>query len=72
MLLKADGSNPNNLNIKLNIGSLLFNTGEVDLALKYFDKAIEIQPNFILAYFNKGIILNSQKYQDAVKCLKRS
>ena len=37
LLLRADGSNPNNLNIKLNIGSLLFNTGEVDLALKYFD-----------------------------------
>ena len=61
LLLKADELNPNNLNISLNIGSLFFSTGETDLALKYFDKVIKIKPDYVLAHFNKGIILNSQR-----------
>ena len=51
LLLKADDLNPNNLNINLNIGSLLYNEGDTELALKYFDKVIKIQSNFALAYF---------------------
>ena len=61
LLLKADELNPNNLNINLNIGSLFFSAGETDLALKYFDKVIKIKPDYVLAHFNKGIILNSQR-----------
>ncbi len=72
LLLKADELNPNNLNINLNIGSLLFSNGEIDLALKYFDKVIKIKPDYALAHFNKGIILNSQKkYQDAIMCFEK-
>ena len=71
-MLKADELNPNNLNINLNIGSLFFSAGEIDLALKYFDKVIKIKPDYVLAHFNKGIILNSQrKYQDAITCFEK-
>ena len=32
----------------------------------------QIQPNFVLAHFNKGIILNTQRrYKDAINCFEK-
>lgn len=39
-----------------------------DEAIKYFDKALEINPKHVLAYFNKGRVLyNAKKYKEAIK-----
>ena len=72
LLTKAHKLSPKNPNINLHIGNLFLSTGDPLEALNYFEKVIEVKPNFALAHFNKGITLyNQKKYPDAVRCLER-
>ena len=72
LLARAHKLSPKNPNINLHIGNLFLSTGDPSEALNYFEKVIQVQPNFALAHFNKGITLyNQKKYQDAVRCLER-
>ena len=49
-----------------------FETGDLENALKYFENLIKSNSNFSLAYFNKGLVLNSlKKYKNANECFKR-
>jgi tetratricopeptide (TPR) repeat protein len=51
------------------IGNAHAQLNEMEEAMKWFDKAIEIEPNFPYVYNTKGYVLNLQeKYKDAIKC----
>ena len=42
-------------------------------AIKYFDKAIELDPNHCLIYNFKGIsLLSLEKYEEAIKCFDKA
>ena len=47
--------------------------GDIDKALTYFDKAIKLKPDLAPAYFNKGLILMSDKNkpQEAIATWKK-
>ena len=50
-----------------NIGVALYDQGKYDEAVKAFDKAIEINPQYEAAWVGKGTTLGSQgKYDEAV------
>ena len=72
LLSKAHKLSPKNPNVNLHIGNLCLSTGDPLEALNYFEKVIQVQPNFGLAHFNKGITLyNQKKYHDAIRCFER-
>ena len=43
-----------------NLGISETNSGNYDEALEALDKAVELNPNYALAYFSKGIIFHMQ------------
>jgi tetratricopeptide (TPR) repeat protein len=50
-----------------NKGIVLGNLGRSDEALKCFDEAIEINPQFAEGWFNKGVVLKKlHKYDEAL------
>jgi tetratricopeptide (TPR) repeat protein len=54
-------------------GTILGRRGDFEDALQCFDKAIEIDPNFVDAWFNKGIVLiNQQEISGALLCIQKS
>ena len=56
-----------------NKGLALHNLGKYDEAIKYCDKAIEINPNFAWAWINKGnALFELGKYDEAVKCYDKA
>ncbi len=72
LLTKAHKLSPKSPNINLHIGNLFLSTGDPLGALNFFEKVIQVQPNFALAHFNKGITLYKQKkYQEALRSLER-
>lgn len=51
------------------IGSILINLGKFSEAIKYLDKSIEINKDFAMTYFYKGVSLqNLMEYEDAIEC----
>jgi len=56
-----------------NKGATLDHLGKPDEALKCYDKAIEINPNYAKAWFNKGIALSKLGRPDeALKCYDKA
>jgi tetratricopeptide (TPR) repeat protein/S1-C subfamily serine protease len=64
----AQGSAPD----WLNYGSALLRLGEEAQAITAFDRAIQLQPNFVQAYYAKGLALRSAKnYREAVSAFEQ-
>ncbi len=56
-----------------NKGVVLYDQGKYDEAVKAFDKAIEINPQYEAAWIGKGMTLGSQgKYDEAVKAFDKA
>jgi len=54
-------------------GNDLYNTGEYEEALKYYDKAIKKSPDYANAWYNRGIALYCLgKYEEALKCYDKA
>ena len=46
---------------------------ESDEAISCFNQAIELKPDYAVAYNNKGMILNDlKKYKEAVSCFNKA
>jgi tetratricopeptide (TPR) repeat protein len=55
-----------------NKGIYLNMDGKYEESIKCYDKAIEIDPNYIKAWHNKGVALESlKKYEEAIKCFDK-
>lgn len=53
---KALQKDSNNVNVLANLGVLMQNSSNFDLALQYYTKCLEYNPNFAPIYFNRGLI----------------
>jgi tetratricopeptide (TPR) repeat protein len=40
-------------------GLLLYKLERYDEAIEYYDKALEIDPKYMLAWYNKGLVLDN-------------
>ena len=57
----------------LKIGVCYYNKKNIDEAINNYNKAIELNPNFTEAYFNKGICLsNQQKKEEAIEVFNKA
>ena len=57
----------------LKIGVCYYNKKNIDEAINNYDKAIELNPNYTEAYFNKGICLsNQQKKEEAIEVFNKA
>ncbi len=55
-----------------NKGIDLYSMGRYDDAIKYFNRALEIDPSYIKALSNKGVVLNKLgRYEEAIKCFDK-
>jgi tetratricopeptide (TPR) repeat protein len=65
---KALELDPKNVDVRVDMGTCLRNSGKPDLAIKEYKKAIEINPNHVHAHLNLGVVLSSDKkdYKAAV------
>lgn len=62
---------PDDTEINQNLGSHYYSNGKIDKALKFTNKAIEIDSNNMLAYINRSNIYNSQQnYKASLNDLK--
>ena len=56
----------------LNDGIKLLNEEKYDASLEFFDKALELDPNYANAWYNKGFILfNIGNYNEANECFDK-
>ena len=46
------------------IGTTHFDMGDDDQAILYFNKALEINPNYAKAYFSRGRVFSKKKEYD--------
>lgn len=62
----------NNAKLIYNEGVNLYKLGEYDRSMAAFKKAVELDPNYIDAYFNLGVVLeNIQQYNEALTVFKQ-
>jgi len=55
-----------------NKGAIFKELKKYDEALQYYDKAIEIDPNYANAWVNKGLVLEEMNdYDEAFKCTQQ-
>ena len=52
---KANSINPNLPELNNNLGLVYLNLNEIEKAIKYFQKAISLNKNYLLAYTNLGM-----------------
>lgn len=58
----ATKKDPQNPELQYNLGVIAGESGDAEAAKKYYDKVIELDPNYINAYINmSALILNSEK-----------
>jgi tetratricopeptide (TPR) repeat protein len=63
--------NPNYADVDAwyNKGIALYGLGKYNEAIEYYDKSIEIDPNYALAWYNKGSALNKLgRHKEAKEC----
>ena len=69
---KAVVYKPNDKNTMLKIANLYKLTGNNTKAISFYDKLLSLDKDCTDAYFNKGLVLATQKnYDDAIKCFER-
>lgn len=59
--LQAARVDPSNPAIYLQLGTLLYNLGDSDQAIKFFDRSIELKQNWDTPYFNLSSIYKAKK-----------
>lgn len=70
-LAQAASLDPTNPEIRLQLGTLFFNLGDPDQALKVIGQAIELKQNWDIPYYNTALIYKSRKdYPRALQYLK--
>lgn len=57
LMQEATLKDPNNPELQFNLGVLSSDAGEVDEALNYYNKAIEIDPKYVDAYINASVAI---------------
>ncbi|HIP35507.1 MAG TPA: tetratricopeptide repeat protein, partial [Crocinitomix sp.] len=62
--------NPKHYNAYISMGVMYFERGE-DLALEYFNSAINVAPKSAEAWYNKGVFYQSKKDYDKAKAIYR-
>ncbi|NJL01053.1 MAG: tetratricopeptide repeat protein [Spirulinaceae cyanobacterium SM2_1_0] len=56
-----------------NLGSLLLEAGEAEMALRPFMAAVSVDPSFVKGYYNLGMALKAQgNFKDAIKAYERA
>ncbi|VAW75625.1 hypothetical protein MNBD_GAMMA12-2285 [hydrothermal vent metagenome] len=71
--LSACASPPNSAMGYNNQGASYAKSGRYDMALKYFNKALEIKPEFAGAYYNKGLAYGHKRmFSKAIKQFDRA
>jgi len=69
--LQATSVDPTNPAIYLGLGTLFYNLGDADQAVKFIDRANELKPNWDLPYFNLSAIYKDKKdYAKALQYIK--
>jgi tetratricopeptide (TPR) repeat protein len=69
---KAVEANPASLTARVNLGSALAQTGDINGAIEQFEKATKIEPRSATAYFNLGLLYAKQNEHDKVVLSLRS
>jgi protein O-mannosyl-transferase len=65
---KALAINPHDKDSANALGALLFNQGEKNAGVKYFDISLKIDPDYYLAYRNKGLFhVYKNQYREGLK-----
>ena len=57
LLIKATDMDPNNAELRYNLGVIASESGEVEEAKAYYTKAIELNPKYINAYINMAALV---------------
>ena len=64
---------PSSAILNINLGKCYFELGQIEPAIKYYEKAVEYQPDWAASFILLGQLYSSQKNsQQAVECLKRA
>ena len=64
---------PNDLDAYNSLGAVLYKLGQYEEATKYYQKAIENDPNFSVSYFNLGLLKYELKqYEEAIKYYQKA
>src|SRR5512143_4092080 len=58
---KALAIDPKNVDVRVDMGTCYRNIGKPDIALREYDKALEINPGHLMAIRNKGVVLAFDK-----------
>ncbi|HQP46144.1 MAG TPA: tetratricopeptide repeat protein, partial [Flexilinea sp.] len=65
--VKAAELQPNNACVIVNIGAIKFTLKEYALALEDFNTAIRLQPDLVLAHYNRATVFNNMgQYKEAI------
>ena len=73
ILKRINVQNKEDPHVLFEIGDILQETGKTYKALKSFDSALELKPNFIEAFFKKGVTLEKlRRYKEALACYEKA
>ena len=53
---RALGPNPNSAEVFNNRGNAYYNKGEVDRAIRDYNKALDLNPNYAEAYYSRSLV----------------
>lgn len=71
--IESSGGQPTDSTYWLNKGALCYTYGNPRGAIKYFEKAINLDPRNASAYFNKGVCHGEMgQYEEAVSCINKA
>ncbi|MEM7146075.1 MAG: tetratricopeptide repeat protein [Verrucomicrobiota bacterium] len=70
---QSEKINPKSVAVHYNIGLAYSHSGNREMAIEYYNRTIDLMPNFSRPFNNIGYILNTeQKYQEAIPYLEKA